>query len=86
MQDLLLQPRGDSTAWSRRKGARKKGSASLLFLLKKLKLNSVPVMLANLREIFSYCIENRMVNILQYSLPLQHRQIWDELLVVPFTS
>lgn len=49
-------------------GARKKGFARLLvFVL--IKLNSVPIMLANLGESFSCCIKNRTVNISQYFLP-----------------
>lgn len=49
-------------------GARKKGL--LVFVLVKLKLNSVPIMLANLGEGFSCCIKNRTVNIPQYFLPV----------------
>lgn len=48
-------------------GARKRGFARLLVSVL-IKLNSVPIMLANLGESFSCCIKNRTVNISQYFL------------------
>lgn len=59
----LSQGQGGLRSW-------KKGLCQLLvFVLIKIKFNSVPLILVNLGGIFSRYIKNRIVNISQYFLP-----------------